>query len=250
MTLGNDVDIRRLVFVRLHRFSIGANTILSYGCQIKGEAGFSCEDSCFLGVHCLIHCVEDVSFGRYTGLGPRCMVYTHGSFLPATQGYPVKFAPVVLEDHVWVAMGVTIMAGAHIERNCIINPHVVVQGRIKSDSIVQIDPQTYSVHDLSRLQLVSKKDTATWHDRIIRGFLGSLSVPFQHDEESARYTVPGKYTFVSITEANAIELHIGRSRILYDLEGFTACQSRRRIHKKFMAFIRLHFGLTLKTQYR
>jgi acetyltransferase-like isoleucine patch superfamily enzyme len=250
MTIGNDVDIRRFVYVHVLKLSLGANTIVSYGSQIKGEAGFSCEDNCFLGIHCLVHCLENVSLGFYSGLGPRCTVYTHGSFLPVTMGYPAKFAPVVIEDHVWTAMEVTVMPGAHIERNCIINPGVVVQGRIRANSIIQLDPRSYGVHDLSRLQKISEKDMSHWHHQIISAFLSSQSASYQHNAGLASYSVPGRYMFISCPETNSIELHIRKERILYDLDKFYTDESRRLIHKKFLAFIRLRHGLTLRTRYR
>ena len=250
MTVGNDVDIRPFVFISVRRLSVGANTIISYGNQIKGDASFICGDNCFLGLQCVIHCVENVSLGFYSGLGPRCTVYTHGSFLPVTKGYPAKFAPVVIEDYVWIAMEVTIMPGAHIERNCIINPGVVIQGKIKSNSIVQLDPKQYGIHDLSRLQRLSQKDARALHNQIISSFLDSLPEPFQHDEGAADYAVPGRYAFVSRPETNCIELRIKNDRILYDLENFYADENRQPVHKKFLSFIRLRFGITLRTRYR
>ena len=250
MTIGNDVCIRKLVYIHVHILVVGANTIISYGNQIKGDASFSCGDNCFLGIHCLIHCAEDVKLGFYSGLGPRCTVYTHGSFLPVTMGYPKKFAPVVLEDYVWVAMEVTIMPGAHIERNCIINPGVVIQGRIKSDSIVQLDAKQYGVYDLGRLQKISKRDIPYWHHQIISSFLSSQAAPVQHEAGAPSYSVPGRYTFVSRPEANSIELLIAGKRIVYDLGRFYADSSRIRIHKEFLSFVRLHYGLTLRTRGR
>ncbi len=250
MTLGNDVDIRRFCFIHLRRLALGANTIVSYGCQIKGEAGFTCGDFCFLGVQCIIHCVEDVTFGNYSGLGPRCTVYTHGSFLPVTEGYPSRFAPVVFEDRVWVAMEVSVMPGAHVERNCVINPHVVVQGRIKADSILQLDPKAFARHDLRRLQLIARKDAVHWHHQIISGFLTSRSLKYLYDEGASSYTVPGKLIFLSKPEENSIELRTGRSHIVYDLEHFQAGECHKPIHKAFLGYIRLHFGLVLKTRYR
>lgn len=250
MAIGNDVNIRRLVYIRVRRLTVGANTIISYGSQIKGVAGFTCGDNCFIGIHCLIHCAEDVTLGFYSGFGPRSTVYTHGSFLPLTMGYPAKFAPVVLEDFVWVGMEVTIMPGAHIERNCIINPGVVIQGRVKSDSFVQLDAKQYVIHDLSRLQKISKKDTAYWHDRIITTFLNSKSVAFEYDAQAKTYAVPGRFAFVSHPETNSIELLVSGKKIIYDLEHYDVTASRREFHREFLDFIRLYYGLTLRTRYR
>jgi acetyltransferase-like isoleucine patch superfamily enzyme len=250
MTVGNDVDIRRFVYIHVRKLSLGANTIVSYGCQIKGPAGFTCGDNDFLGLQCVIHCIEDVTLGFYSGMGPRCTVYTHGSFLPVTQGYPAKFAPVVIDDHVWIAMEVTIMPGSHIERNCIINPGVVVQGKVKPDSIVQLDARAYEFYDLNRLLKISKKNTAYWLHQIISAFLRSESLAYQYDSAEDCYSVPGKFKFFARPQTNTIELLIGNEKILYDLDLFFADQSRKPIHKKFLAFIRLHFGLTLRTRYR
>jgi acetyltransferase-like isoleucine patch superfamily enzyme len=250
ITIGDDVEIRKLVYIHVRKLAVGANTIISYGNQIKGEALFSCGDNCFLGIHCLIHCAKDVTFGFYSGLGPRCTVYTHGSFLPVTMGYPAKFAPVVIEDYVWTAMEVTIMPGAHIERNCIINPGVVVQGRVKANSLIQVDPKRYGVFELSKLQKISKRDVPYWHNQIISAFLDSQAASYQHNAETASYAVPGSYTFLSHPETNCIELLISGERILYDLGEYYADQCRRPVHREFLAFIRLRHGITLRTRYK
>ena len=249
--LGNDVQIRRFVYIKVRKLSVGANAIISYGTQIKGKASFSCKDNSFFGIHCIARCAEDVALGFYSGLGPRCTVYTHGSFLPVTLGYPAKFAPVVIEDFVWIAMAVTIMPGTHVERNCIINPGVVVQGRIRSNSIIQQNPDHYMTHDLVRLQRISKKSVPYYHDKIISSFLDARAIPFQHEKDSDRYTLPDGRVFCSHPDTNRIDLLMkGSKKVLYDLEGFYTECSRDPLHRDFLAFIRLHFGITLRTRYR
>jgi acetyltransferase-like isoleucine patch superfamily enzyme len=251
ISLGNDADIRRLVYISVRKLAVGANAIISYGTQIKGKASFICGDNSFFGIHCIVHCAEDVSFGFYSGLGPRCTVYTHGSFLPVTLGNPAKFAPVVIEDFVWIAMAVTIMPGAHIERNCIINPGVVVQGRLKSNSIIQQDPAHYATYDLARLQKLSGKSVPYYHDRIVSSFLESCSIPFRHEPDSLSYGLPNGRVFISCPEANSIELRLNdHTKIVYDLEHFYTDPSRDSLHRAFLDHIRLHFGLTLRTRYR
>jgi len=137
MIIGNDVDIRRFVYINVRKLSLGANTIVSYESQIKGEAGFSCADNCFLGIHCLIHCVENVSLGFYSGLGPRCTVYTHGSFLPVTQGYPAKFAPVVMEDYVWKSPLCPVLISRGIASSIPVSSFMVESRRTASFSSIQ-----------------------------------------------------------------------------------------------------------------
>jgi acetyltransferase-like isoleucine patch superfamily enzyme len=251
ISIGNDACVRRLVYIKVRKLSLGANTIISYGTQLKGKASLSCGDNSFFGVHCIIHCAEDVSLGYYSGLGPRCTIYTHGSFLPVTMGYPAKFAPVVIEDFVWIAMAVTIMPGAHIERNCIINPGVVVQGHVRSNSIIQQDTAQYQIHDLVRLQKLSRKSVPYYHEKIVSSFLESCSIPFRHEPDLLSHRLPNGRVFISCPEANSIELRLNdHTKIVYDLEHFYADPSRDSLHLAFLDHIRLHFGLTLRTRYR
>jgi acetyltransferase-like isoleucine patch superfamily enzyme len=240
-----------LVFIKVHRLSVGANSIISYGTQIKGPASFTCKDNAFLGIHCIFHCLEDVSLGFYSGLGPRCTVYTHGSFLPVTMRYPAKFAPVVIEDYVWIAMAVVIMPGAHIESNCIINPGVVINARVKSNSLIQQNPDLIMIQDLSRLQKISKKGAGYYHRKMITAFLESLSLTFLNEKDSTTFILPDQSRFISYPETNCIEYRVHpKKKILYDLGHFTVDQSRNSRHREFLSFIRLRFGVTLRTRYR
>jgi acetyltransferase-like isoleucine patch superfamily enzyme len=54
MELGNDVDIRPFVFISIATLTVGSNTIVSFGTQMKGEKGFHCGDNCFIGAHTII----------------------------------------------------------------------------------------------------------------------------------------------------------------------------------------------------
>ena len=134
-------------------------------------------------------------------------------------GYPAKFAPVVLEDYVWVAMEVIVMPGTHVERDCIINPGVVLQGRVKAGSLVQVGPQHGEIRDLTRLRKISSRGAAHWHNLIITSFLHHRSVPFQYDPTTAAYIVSPACAFRSHPETNRIELAVSGRKIVYDLEG-------------------------------
>jgi len=38
--------------------------------------------------------------GNVSAIGPKCMVFTHGSFLPYIEGYWVKLEGVTIGEHV------------------------------------------------------------------------------------------------------------------------------------------------------
>ena len=250
ITIGNDVDIRPFVFIRVNELTLGNNTIISFWTQIIGDKDFSTKDNCFLGPHSIIHCDEDVQFGFYSGIGPRCIIYTHGSFLPVIQGYPANFDKVVIEDFVWIAMSVSILAGARIESNCIINPGVVVHSRIKGNSLVQIKHDTYTNMDVNRLCRYGRKSTQVYHERIIADFLTQANITFQHIPHDKVFRIKDSIYFSYDTENNIIHLSLSKNKkISYDLENYYVDNSNNRMHKAFIFFLRRRFGLTLRTRY-
>jgi len=249
--LGNDVDIRPFVFISVSSLRLGRNTIVSFGTQVKGGKGFYTEDNCFIGAQTIIHCDEDVRFGFYAGVGPRCTIYTHGSFLPVTLGYPAVFAEVVLEDFVWTAMGVLFLPGSHVGQNCIINPGVVVSGRLPAGTRVQMSPEAVTRIEQTKLLKFARRSPAYYHQAMIRGFLTAEKVVWRESEDGAAFRWAEVWEFRSAPVTDTIELmNDGRCIASYDLKGFYVTESQDRLHRRFLAYIRRRFGLTLRTIYR
>lgn len=249
--LGNDVDIRPFVFISVSDLTIGSNTIVSFGCQIKGEKGFYVGDNGIIGAHVIVHCDEDVRMGFYSGVGPRSTIYTHGSFLPVTLGYPALFAEVVMGDYVWTGMGVLFLPGSHVESNCIINPGVVVSGRVASGTRLQMSPESVQRLDQVKLLRFSRRTPAYYHEKIIRGFLQAEGMQWEESEDKKRFRTSVGTEFVSSPENNSIELRSGSRTIAsYDLDGFFTTESSEGLHVRFLAYIRRQFGLILRTIYR
>jgi acetyltransferase-like isoleucine patch superfamily enzyme len=248
--IGNDVDIRPLVFINVSKLVLGNSAIISYGTNIKGDKGFYTKDNSFIGPHCLVNCDEDVKIGFYSGLGPRCTVYTHGSFLPVTEGYPVKFEKVVLEDRVWTGMEVTLLPGAYIESNCIINPGVIIKSRIRANSIVEVSPGSFQIQNLNRLRTFLKKDNSFYHKDILTKFPAYYNYRYEHNDTDNSCLIENKYLFKYIPEDNTMELLYGNGKkVRYDLGNYYVDDCKLEIHKKFLFFLRRRYGITLRTRY-
>jgi acetyltransferase-like isoleucine patch superfamily enzyme len=247
--IGNDVDIRPFVFIRVKKLVIGSSSIISYGTQIKGDHQFITKGNNFIGVHCLINCEESVSMGFYSGFGPRCTIYTHGSFLPISMGYPAKIEAVFLDDYVWVAMSVTILPGTHIEPNCIINPGVVLKSRVPSNSLMEVKSNVFSTTSVSRLQAILQNTGTGRSFNIIEDFLTYYQIDHQHDKTNRHFLVENSYTFKYSNENDIIELWHGNRKITYDLKNFDVDPSKLKLHKKFVFFLRRRCGIILRTRY-
>lgn len=248
--LGNDVDIRPFVFINVDQLRIGSSTIVSFGCQIKGDKGFQTGDNCILGAHVIVHCDEDVRLGFYSGVGPRSTIYTHGSFLPVTRGYPALFAEVVLEDYVWTGMGVLFLPGSHIETNCIINPGVVISGRVPANTRLQLSAEATQKLDQAKLLRFSRRKPEFYHEKMITEFLDGEGVPYGVSADRRTFESEGGITFVSQPETDSIELRRnGKQVATYDIDGFWATASTDRTHERFIAFVRKRYGVILRIRY-
>lgn len=249
-TIGNDVDIRPFVFIRVKKLCIGHSSIISFASQIKGENSFTTKGNNFIGIHCLINCEEDVSMGFYSGLGPRSMVYSHGSFLPVTMGYPAKFEKIIIEDYVWVGMGVILLPGTHIESNCIINPGVVLKSRVPSNSLIEVKSNIFSIGNVRRLQTFLKKSTPDHLVKMMIGFLTYYQMDHIHDAANKCFSVQKSYVFKYIPETDVIELLHGDKKITYDFKNFFTDPAKLEIHRQFLFFLRRRYGVIFQTRYK
>lgn len=136
--IGDYSEIRALTLVQCDgTLRIGAYSIISSFTLIYGCAGLIIGDHAYIGPQSLINCDEDVRLGNHSALGARSMVYTHGSYLPYTEGYWVKFGAVTIGDYVWCAAGVFIHPGITIGNNVFVNSRSVVTQDVGDGEVME-----------------------------------------------------------------------------------------------------------------
>lgn len=80
-----------------------------------------------IGEYTVLNPARRLTIGDYAGLGAHIMVYTHGMWPPALEGYPVSFGPVHIGSKAWltgrciVLPGVTIGDGAVVGMGSLVN---------------------------------------------------------------------------------------------------------------------------------
>jgi acetyltransferase-like isoleucine patch superfamily enzyme len=117
--------------------SIGKYTEISSFSLIYGSGNFKIGDKGYIGPQSLINVTEDVIIGDHVGIGARTMLFTHGSFLPYTDGYPVRFGSVKVGNKVWMAAGVFIHPGVNIGDHVFINSRSVISQNVSSGQVVE-----------------------------------------------------------------------------------------------------------------
>lgn len=168
IALGDHASIRACTVIRCGGdVRLGRSAEISSFTLVYGAASLALGDHSYIGPQSLINCEEDVRLGHHTALGARAVVYTHGSWLPYTEGYWVRFAPVVLGDYVWCAAGVFLHPGTEIGSQTFVNSRSVVAGVIPGGVVVEGVPARV----VAPLERVRRQMTPPRVDAAIREML-------------------------------------------------------------------------------
>lgn len=90
--------------------------------MIYGDSSLYMDSATYIGPRAVLNISKDITMGFYSAVGPGSYLYTHGVWLPYTDGYPRKFEPIILKPYSWVPARVFISPGIVIGENTIISP--------------------------------------------------------------------------------------------------------------------------------
>lgn len=157
------------------KVKIGKYTEISSFSLIYGGANFEIRDKCYLGPQSLINVTEDVLIGNEVGIGARTMIYTHGSFLPYTEGYWVRFGRVCIGNRVWLAAGVFIHPGVEIGNDVFVNSRSVITENVPSGKVMEGFPakEIVAMDKIRRTVPPQKKDVLI--RQVIKHFASYMS---------------------------------------------------------------------------
>jgi acetyltransferase-like isoleucine patch superfamily enzyme len=129
--IGDYSKIRQFTLIACSEVSIGPYSEIAMFVWIWGAGKLRIADKCYVGPRCVINLRRnDFTMGSYAGLGPGSMVYTHGQWLPYTQGWPRTYGDVTLEDYAWVPAKVLLLPGVKVGTKSIIGSGAVVTKEI------------------------------------------------------------------------------------------------------------------------
>jgi acetyltransferase-like isoleucine patch superfamily enzyme len=161
--LGTHSIIRPFTLIKLTgEVRLGNYSEISSFTLIYGSSSLIIGDHSYIGPQSLINVDEEVRIGHGSALGPRSMIFTHGSFLPYTEGYWVKLASVTIGDKVWCAAGVFIHPGVEIGDDTFVNSRSVLTQAVPAGSVVEGNPAkvVYPMERLKRRMSPRRVDAA------------------------------------------------------------------------------------------
>jgi acetyltransferase-like isoleucine patch superfamily enzyme len=145
LEIGQESKMRLGTFINCSGLTVGRKCLFGYFLIVKGLSELKTGDACTIGPKTMINCDMPVTLGYYCGIGPGCTLFTHGSFLPVTEGYKTHFGPITLKDKSWINMNSTVGPSVTIGSGSIAMPGSILLENVERGKIVAGDPAKFRV---------------------------------------------------------------------------------------------------------
>lgn len=128
----DDVRIGPLNIILAHEIYMGYGSEISFMVVVSGRGHFHLGQRSYVSVETFIDTEGGVTIGKYSGTGPRTMIFSHAIFLPPSKGYPRVVQETRVGDYVWLGAMNFLKAGTIIGNNVMTAPGIVVSKRVGS----------------------------------------------------------------------------------------------------------------------
>ena len=137
--LGTRASIGALCYITPQVLILGDETIVQKFVVIPGRPSprsrFEAGKRCAIFPYCWIDTTREVVLEDEVGVGGASYIFTHGSWQPEIDGFPVAFGPVTLKRNVWLPWRVFILPGVTIGEYATIGAGAVVNKSLPAYSL-------------------------------------------------------------------------------------------------------------------
>jgi acetyltransferase-like isoleucine patch superfamily enzyme len=161
--IGRHSSVGTMSYLACERIQIGEDARIREQVFVGGpqlpESSFTLGSRTIILQLASINPTKPVTIGDDTGIGGHCLIFTHGAWLNALDGYPVTYEPVTLGNSVWLPWRVFIMPGTTIGDGSVIGANSLVAGTIPPMSLAVGSPAKVirSAPDFPRVPSDEKK---------------------------------------------------------------------------------------------
>ena len=135
-SLGNHVEIDKFTIIKCNQLTIKDYSRISMFNLIYGYSNLNIGIYCYIGEKTTINLDDNIEMGDHSAIGPRCSLYTHGVWLPYSEGHPRKFAPIKIGKEVRIICNNVIQPGVEIGNYSMVAPNSVVVKSIPENEFV------------------------------------------------------------------------------------------------------------------
>lgn len=130
--------------LRLFIKSVGRDVQICRRCAISHPYNLVIKDHVLVNINCMLNAEGGLTIGSGVMIGPFTTIWTSNHEFSDTK-IPIRlqgnrYAPVVIEDDVWVGAQVTILAGVRVGQGAIVGAGAVVTKDVPAYAIVAGNP--------------------------------------------------------------------------------------------------------------
>lgn len=165
---GNIIDIGRYVrigalsMIDTEKIIIGDDSRINENVIVGGiktpESMLKLGKRVIIMEYSFINPTKPIILGDDTGIGGHCLLFTHGSWLPQLDGFPVTFAPITMGKKVWLPWRVFIMPGVEIGDEVVIGANSLVSKNLSSNVLAAGSPAKILVENYPNPISKEKRD--------------------------------------------------------------------------------------------
>jgi len=250
LEIQDEAVIKFGTMMRVRTFKLGRKSSIGYFTLVNGADDFIVKSACVIGAKSIINCDRSVTFEYYSGNGPGCYIYTHGSFLPVTEGYRSTFGPIRIEEKVWIQMNCNIGPGVSIGKGSVIMPGTVLLESVEANKMVVGDPAKLMKVPILKQPMKNEKykdfarkiltEYRIWSNNYNKTDwkIEDDVLFFNENRNASSLSVDGESDIVILTEPGKI-----RNGMYFNLCDLTTDSTRDTLKMKLEDFLRLHYGL-------
>lgn len=138
-TMGKYSKLGMLVIIDTHKVIIGEEVTIQEQVYIGGlktdKSSIEIGDLSMIFTQSVINPTHPIKIGKRVGIGGSNFLFTHGTWQPVLEGFPVAFGPITIEDGVWFPWRVFVLPNVHIGKEATIGAGSVINRDIPARSL-------------------------------------------------------------------------------------------------------------------
>jgi acetyltransferase-like isoleucine patch superfamily enzyme len=138
-TMGKYSNLGMLVIIDTHKVTIGEEVTIQEQVYIGGlktdKSTIEIGDLSMIFAQSVINPTHPIKIGKRVGIGGSNFLFTHGTWQPILDGFPVAFGPITIEDGVWFPWRVFVLPNVHIGKEATIGAGSVINRDVPARSL-------------------------------------------------------------------------------------------------------------------
>jgi len=137
--MGKYSNLGMLVIIDTHKVVIGEEVTIQEQVYIGGlktdKSEIEIGDLSMIFAQSVINPTHPIKIGKRVGIGGSNFLFTHGTWQPILDGFPVAFGPITIEDGVWFPWRVFVLPNVNIGKEATIGAGSVINRDIPARSL-------------------------------------------------------------------------------------------------------------------